>query len=66
MRKVVVGGLGFAAVAWVLGSADWRPNLSEMWTTARAQLRGPETMARYDTSVIDASSRFPYEPASRA
>ena len=28
-------------MAWVLGSTEWRSYVSQMWSTARAQIRAP-------------------------
>jgi len=47
MRRMVAGGLGVAALAWALGSSDWRRHWSEFWTTARTQI-GATDAVTYD------------------
>ena len=52
MRRVVAGGVGIAAaLAWVLGSSDWRRSWSEFWTTARSQIAASDAgqRSRHDT-----------------
>jgi len=55
MRRVVVGGLGVAALAWALGSSDWRSYWSEFWTTARMQIGTPDALTGDHGAMNDAS-----------
>ncbi|MGA2519375.1 MAG: hypothetical protein ABSG81_00970 [Acidimicrobiales bacterium] len=55
MRRVVVGGIGLTALAWVLGSSDWREYWSEFWITARSQV-GTSDAVKGDVSVDPAPS----------
>ena len=64
MRRMVVGGLGIAALAWGLGSSDWRAYLSEFWTTARAQIGTTDVVSGDHSSMTDASVSTAWEPAS--
>ena len=61
MRRVVVGGLGIVAVAWALGSSDWRGYWSEFWTTARTQLGGSDSVAGNHRSMTDTSTSVGWE-----
>jgi hypothetical protein len=62
MRRLVMGGVGVVAVAWALGSADWRGYLSEFWTTARAQLGTPDSTTNYRRSNTDTSTGTEPQP----
>jgi len=53
MRRVVARGLGIAAVAWALGSSDWRGYWSEFWKTARAQLATSNIADDHDGGAAD-------------
>jgi hypothetical protein len=55
MRRMVVGGLGIAALAWGLGSSDWRSYWSEFWTLARTQIGVSDVVTGDHSSMIDAS-----------
>jgi hypothetical protein len=55
MRRLVAGGLGVAAVAWALGSSDWRNYWSEFWSTARIQIRESDAITPDHDSMSDAS-----------
>jgi hypothetical protein len=62
MRRLVMGGLGVVAVAWALGSSDWRGYVSEFWTTARAQLGTSDSTTNYRSSNTDTSARTEAQP----
>ncbi|HUY22413.1 MAG TPA: hypothetical protein VMV22_08725 [Acidimicrobiales bacterium] len=49
-------GLGIAALAWALGSSDWRGYWSEFWTTARAQLTASDTVTGSQRPTTDTSA----------
>ncbi len=55
MRRMVAGGIGIAALAWALGSSDWRGYWSEFWTTARAQIGATDALTGDSSSKTDAS-----------
>jgi hypothetical protein len=55
MRRMVAGGLGVAALAWALGSSDWRGYWSEFWTTARTQIGGSDAVTGNHGSMTVAS-----------
>jgi hypothetical protein len=55
MRRMVESGLGIAALAWALGSSDWRGYWSEFWTTARAQIGATDVVTGDHSSMTDAS-----------
>ena len=55
MRRMVAGGLGVAALAWALGSSDWRGHWSEFWTLARTQIGATDVVTGDQSSMIDAS-----------
>jgi hypothetical protein len=55
MRRMVAGGIGVAALAWALGSPDWRGYWSEFWTTARTQIGATDVVTGDQSSMIDAS-----------
>jgi hypothetical protein len=55
MRRMVAGGLGVAALAWALGSSDWRGYWSEIWTLARTQIGATDVVTGDQSSMIDAS-----------
>jgi hypothetical protein len=64
MRRLVVGGLGIAALAWGLGSSDWRGYWSEFWTTARAQIGATDVVTGDQSSMRVASVISERHPAS--
>ena len=64
MRRMVVGGLGIVAVAWALGSSDWRGYWSEFWTTARAQLGVSDSVSDSHSSNTDRSGGVGQPPES--
>lgn len=55
MRRMVAGGIGIAALAWTLGSSNWRDYWSQFWTTARTQTGAPDAVSSDHSSMTDAS-----------
>jgi hypothetical protein len=55
MRRMVAGGVGVAALAWALGSSDWRGYWSEFWTLARTQIGATNVGTGDHSSMTDAS-----------
>ena len=64
MRRMVAGGLGIAAVAWALGSSDWRGYWSEFWTTARTQIGATGAGTGDLSSMTDTSESTERESVS--
>jgi hypothetical protein len=57
MRRMVAGGIGIAALAWALGSSDWRGYWSEFWTTALTQIGESDAVTSDRRSTTDTSIR---------
>jgi hypothetical protein len=51
MRRMVAGGVGVAALAWALGSSDWRGYWSEFWTLARTQIGATDVLTGDNSSM---------------
>ena len=64
MRRAVAGGLGVAALAWALGSSDWRSHWSEFWALARTQIGATDVVRRDHRSLTVGSVRTERESAS--
>ena len=56
MRRMVAGGLGVAALAWALGSSDWRSYWSDFWSTARTQIGEYDAVTRDHRSTASVST----------
>jgi hypothetical protein len=64
MRRMVAGGVGVAALAWALGSSDWRGYWSEFWTLARTQIGATNVGIGDHSSMTDASVSIERESVS--